>query len=367
MRSRKVVAVTGAGSGIGREIALQAARKGYAVLAVSKNTTHAQSVADEIANDGGTCVSIAADVTQADAPSRIVTAAQIRFGALHVVINNAGFATAGALLEQNDGAIDAQWEVHVAAPLRIARAALPMLRESHGQLMFVGSGLARVPAPFYGAYCAAKAAVRAAATQLRRELHGSGIAVTYVDPGSVRTEFAQTAGIPPYGPRWASVEAPRVAGSIVRAIETRPAVVNAVPMHTFFAALGEWFPRASDRALASRVANPPENRAPIPTPAPQPQPAPSPQPELQAQPNEFEAALQPVARRLERVKLSREFLAELLRTGEDVQLGDAAMRWAGMPNKNERAAMSEALEALTQGGFLQKTGEETWRVVRTPS
>jgi hypothetical protein len=69
---------------------------------------------------------------------------------------------------------------------------------------------------------------------------------------------------------------------------------------------------------------------------------------------------------MERVKLPVAFLAELLRPGSDVHLSDAAMRWAGMPNKNERAAMAEALEALAAGGFLESTGEETWRVVRSP-
>jgi hypothetical protein len=64
--------------------------------------------------------------------------------------------------------------------------------------------------------------------------------------------------------------------------------------------------------------------------------------------------------------LPQAFLAELLRPGGDVHLTDAAMRWAGMPNKNERAALAEALEALTAGGFLERTGEETWRVVRAP-
>src|SRR5690349_3906617 len=67
--------------------------------------------------------------------------------------------------------------------------------------------------------------------------------------------------------------------------------------------------------------------------------------------DDFERALEPVARRMERVKLPAAFLAELLREGRDVHLGEAAMRWAGMPNKNERAALTEALDALEAAGF----------------
>jgi len=79
---------------------------------------------------------------------------------------------------------------------------------------------------------------------------------------------------------------------------------------------------------------------------------------------DFERALEPLTRRLERVKLPVSFLAELLREGGEIHLGEAAMRWAGMPNKNERAALTEALDALAEAGFLQR-GKETWKVVRS--
>lgn len=360
---RKVVIVTGASSGIGREIARAAARKGYAVVAVARRKQRLDELSSEIMNDGGTCVPVALDVTQADAPERIVAVAAMRFGRIDVVINNAGMATAGRLLEQSDAQLDGQWKLHVASPLRLSRAALPLLTENKGQIMFVGSGLARVPAPYYGAYCAAKAAVRAASQQLRRELRESGVAVTYVDPGAVHTEFSEVAGIEPaVRNKSARADAKRVAQRIVAAIESRPARLNAVPMHTFAAMLGEWFPAAADAAFAKR--RPPAQPAVEAAIPMETIPAPAVEPEAESE-SEFERALQPVARRMERVKLPPTFLAELLRPGSDVQLSDAAMRWAGMPNKNERAALAEALEALAAGGFLERTGEETWRVVRS--
>jgi short-subunit dehydrogenase len=364
MSKPKVLVVTGAGSGIGYATAVEAVREDFAVVAVSRSKEQLDELAAEMAQKGGTCVTLALDVTAKDAPQRIVQTAREHFGRIDVLINNAGAATGGKLLEQSDEQIDEQWHLHVAAPLRITRAALPLLQETRGQVMFVGSGLARVPSPNYGAYCAAKAAVRAMATQLRRELHGTGIAVTYIDPGSVRTNFAKHAGIETQGPDWIPVDADHVARRIVRGTHTRPSILNAVPLHTLGAMLGEWFPRLTDRAMAQHT--PPHTPAPSapivqPSPTPQPQPGPPPAPPQ----SDFERALQPVSRRMERVKLPSAFIAELLRPGEDVQLSDAAMRWAGMPNKNERAAMAEVLEALAAGGFLEKTGEERWRVVRS--
>ena len=78
----------------------------------------------------------------------------------------------------------------------------------------------------------------------------------------------------------------------------------------------------------------------------------------------FEKALEPLARRMERVKLPADFLRQALVPGSTLRLNALAMRWAGMPNKNERAALREALDALTASGHLERLEEESWKVVR---
>ncbi len=78
----------------------------------------------------------------------------------------------------------------------------------------------------------------------------------------------------------------------------------------------------------------------------------------------FDRALEPLARRMERVKLPMQFLRDALIPGTTLSLNNLAMRWAGMPNKNERAAMREALEALETAGFLEAAGGEAWTVLR---
>ena len=201
-------------------------------------------------------------------PARIVDTAVRAFGRIDVVVNNAGAGAYGFLLEQSDAALAAPWELHVAAPLRLSRAALPHLQATRGQLVFVGSGVARVPLAQHGAYAAAKAAIRAAAIQLRRELRSRGVGVTYVDPGVVATEFHSRLGVS--RPPGLIADADRVARAILGGIARRRAVINAVPWQTAFAALGEWSGTLADpvvvgRFTARRITEPIDGHHPEPS------------------------------------------------------------------------------------------------------
>jgi len=368
---QRTMIVTGASSGIGAALAVRAAAANFAVLLVARRAERLAQIAQTIRAAGGTCEVLVADVVAAETPSRIVETAIRAFGRIDILVNNAGTGAPGRLLEQSDAAIEVQWELHVAAPLRITRAALPHVRAVAGGVAFVGSGLARVPAPGFGAYCVAKAGVRAAAAQLRRELRGEGIAVSYIDPGAVDTEFSEASGMQRSSGGFAA-RPERVAANILRGLQRRSARINGVPWQTAFVALAEWLPALADAAM-SRVVDAPAPAAQPPAPAPTPGPAPSvpaPAPEPPApeqQPTgEFERALEPVARRMERVKLSPDFLRAALIPDTTITLHDLAMRWAGMPNKNERGAMHEVLDALAAGGYLTPNGEETWLVARAP-
>jgi uncharacterized protein len=385
------IVVTGASSGIGRALALGAARDRFRILLVARRAHRLEEVATEIRAGGGTCETLVADVVAPETPQRIVDAAMKAFGRIDVVVNNAGAGALGNLLEIDDAAIDAQWQLHVGAPLRIARAALPELRATHGQLVFVGSGLARVPIPNYGAYAAAKSAIRAAATQLRRELKRDGIAVTYVDPGLVATEFHQAMGTV-RGNDIPAADPTRVAHAILRGIQRRSATVSGVPWQTAGTIIGEWSSTLADNALIKMAPSahvstsegvPPRNESEA-TPAvilsvatagsaaEGPPAAQAPAGEtLSAAPEGAKSkgttlsdALEPIARRMERVKLTEDFIRQALLPDAQLELNEVAMRWAGMPNKNERAAMREVFDVLAAAGYLHQTGDETWKVLR---
>jgi short-subunit dehydrogenase len=352
--SARTLIVTGASSGIGRALALAAARQGFRLVITARRVPQLAGVADSIRSGGGTCVAVPGDVTARDMPAQIVAAALRELGRIDVLVNNAGLGAYGPLLEQNEAALEAQWQLHVAAPLRLARACLGSLEAVHGQIVFIGSGIARVPLPYYGSYALAKAAVRTAATQLRRELGSRGVAVTYVDPGIVASEFHSRLGIERSLPGAGSPQ--RAARAILRAIARRSAVVNAVPWQAAFITLGEWAGSLADPLVIARLGA--RRVGSESTPAPR-------HPEqIETPPPDFEKALEPVARRMERVKLPSSFLRDALVPGTKLELGSLAMRWAGMPNKNERAALREALDALTVGGYLERMEDETWKVLR---
>ena len=270
----------------------------------------------------------------------------------------------------------AQFATHAIGPVALVREALPMLQHARGHVFLVGSGVARVPVGGLGAYPPSKAATRSTAAILRRELAPLGIAVTYVDPGAVDTPFMTRAGMAGSpGPLLATPE--DVARKILLAVGTRPRTVNAVPWQTAFVALAEAFPRVTELVLSrapTLVGTQSATVATAPQPAPQsarlpaPQPAPMPPAEPEAEDGSgrepsFDEAIAPVRRRMERVRLDEGFVRGLLRGGDVLDPSEVALRWAGMPNKNERAATVEVLDALAEGGFLAREGEQ-YRVVR---
>jgi short-subunit dehydrogenase len=358
----KTIIVTGASAGIGRALAKQAARAGYSVVGVARRPDALAQLANDVRAAGGAIETMAADVSDVRTAPAIVTRALDRFGRIDVVVNNAGFVAAGDLSAQPDAAVAAQFATHVFGPLALTRHALPALRRSNGQVFFLGSGVARVPVGDLGAYPASKAAIRSAAATIRRELARDGVAVTYVDPGAVDTDFMRRAGMPG-APARLLVSPEDVARKILRAVETRPRTLNAVPWQTLIVALAELFPRVTDEFLTrapnvvggGQVAPPLAPAAPL-AAAPQPSPAPT--------RGGLAGALAPVAARMERLKMREDFVRSLLVPGATLELGEVAMRWAGMPNKNERAGTAEVLEVLERAGYLEPAGEQTWKVAR---
>jgi short-subunit dehydrogenase len=350
----KTMLITGASSGIGRELALLAARAGYAVYAVGRKRDALDALATEVSAAGGTIAIEAVDISDPGNARGLIARVLARFTRIDVLVNNAGFVSAGNIGIQSNAELERQFGTHVIGPLALVREALAALRDVRGCVFMLGSGVARVPVGGLGAYPPAKAATRSATAILRRELRPLGIGVTYVDPGAVATPFMQRAGMPG-APARMLVAPERVAQAILNAVARRPATLNAVPWQAYAVALAQAFPAITELVL-ERAPGLVGGMDPPPILLIPEKPAVADAIALAPPPTGLTAALARVRNRMERLKLSETFVRELLVPGTLLEPGEVAMRWAGMPNKNERAVTDEVLDALADGGYVRRTG-----------
>jgi short-subunit dehydrogenase len=331
-----------------------AASSGYAVYAVGRKREALDALAVEITAEGGTVAVEAVDISNPGNARGLIARVLARFSTLDVLVNNAGFVSAGNISIQSNAELERQLGTHVVGPLALVREALAALRDARGCVFMLGSGVARVPVGGLGAYPAAKAATRSATAILRRELRPLGIGVTYVDPGAVDTPFMQRAGMPGAPARFLT-SPKRVAQAILDAVSRRPANLNVVPWQSFAVALAQAFPAFTELVL---------ERAPGLVGGMDPPPIlliPEKPVAVAAEPSEppatgLAATLAPVRNRMERLRLREEFVRGLLVPGTLLDPSEVAMRWAGMPNKNERAVTDEVLDALVDGGYVRPTG-----------
>ncbi len=181
----KVALVTGAGRGIGREIALRLARDGATVIAhyASSSAGAAQTVAD-IEAAGGKAVAYQADIAKRAEVIAMFDAMDRDPGVLDIVVNNSGVSTAGALADVRDEDIDYVFGINVFGPLYVASEAAKRLRDN-GRIINFSSSIARYPLAGAGLYSAAKSAVESFTQSWSKELGTRGITVNTVIPGAV--------------------------------------------------------------------------------------------------------------------------------------------------------------------------------------
>ena len=181
--------ITGASAGIGLACARQFAQAGANVVAVARGAAALERARAELAQLGP-ILAIVADVAHPEAPDQIVNGALARFGALHVLVNNAGMHARGPFADQTAGDLAAMVDVNLRAPIVLTRKALPHLVASgRGAIVNVASLAGKVPTAGGVVYSATKFGVRAFSMALADELRGSGVTVSCVSPGPVDTQF----------------------------------------------------------------------------------------------------------------------------------------------------------------------------------
>lgn len=183
--------VTGGGSGIGRALALELARRGADVAVSGRRADRLAAVVSEIGALGRRGLAVPCDVTSEDDVEAAAAAVAQKLGRLDVTVANAGFGVVGRIEKLTAAEWRRQLDVNVVGTAMTAKHALPHLRASRGRLGLVGSVAAYVPLASNGAYVASKSAVRAIGQTLAIELAGSGVSVTTIHPGFVESEIAK--------------------------------------------------------------------------------------------------------------------------------------------------------------------------------
>lgn len=194
---RPLAVITGASSGIGEEFARQIAARGYDLVLVARRIDRLTALAERLgAEYWVNCVPFEADLARPDERDRLCDALASSSTRVEMLVNNAGFGTHGFFHET-----DLQRElelinVNCAAPVHLTKRLLPwMLERRRGFVVNVASLSAFTPGPVMAMYFASKAFLLSFSEALWEECRDTGVNVTALCPGPVRTEFQSTAGL----------------------------------------------------------------------------------------------------------------------------------------------------------------------------
>ncbi|MEA2310031.1 MAG: hypothetical protein QOG86_1999 [Thermoleophilaceae bacterium] len=184
----KAVLITGCSTGIGRATAERLAGKGFTVYATARRP---DSIAD-LAEKG--CKTLALDVTDEESMAAAVKTVEAAEGAVGALVNNAGYSQSGAIEDVSMDSVRRQFETNVYGLTRMCQLVLPKMREQHyGRIVNISSMGGKLVFPGGGVYHGTKHAVEAISDALRFEVRGFGIGVSIIEPGLIKTEFANAA------------------------------------------------------------------------------------------------------------------------------------------------------------------------------
>jgi len=180
--------ITGCSSGLGRHLAEAVLAAGHNAVVTARNAT---SVADLVAAHPGRALACALDVDSLESVQAAVAAAEQRFGAIDVLVNNAGYSYRGAVEEGDSDEIDALFRTNLFGAMEMIRAVLPGIRARRsGTIVNISSIAGQLSVAGTGFYSATKFALEGLSDALRKELAPLGIRVLIVEPGAFRTDFS---------------------------------------------------------------------------------------------------------------------------------------------------------------------------------
>lgn len=188
--SERVVIITGAGRGIGAEIARMSGAANASVVLAARSAEQLEDVAQAVTEAGGRALVVPTDITDASACEALVKRAQDEFGRIDALVNNAGTNLVAPLITAKEEQWRELYELNVFATFRLIRLAMrPMIRRKWGRVVNISSVSEKVGAAYTSAYASSKAAVSAFTRSVALETASMGITVNSVMPWHVDTEL----------------------------------------------------------------------------------------------------------------------------------------------------------------------------------
>jgi short-subunit dehydrogenase len=184
--------ITGASQGIGRALAIEAAKQGAKVLAAARQEKYLQELAEEVRAQGAALEVVVADVTSAADRMKMVETAQRCYGGLDILVNNAGIGATGHFADVDFGILRKIFEVNFFGLAETTRAVLPLLKQGNKPaIVNISSIVGKRGIPARSHYSSSKFAVQGFSEALRAELAKDGVDVLVVCPGLTQTNFSQ--------------------------------------------------------------------------------------------------------------------------------------------------------------------------------
>jgi NAD(P)-dependent dehydrogenase (short-subunit alcohol dehydrogenase family) len=187
---RPVVLVTGAARGSGKAIAQRFARDGYAIAATGRHAASLSAVAEDLTAVGTEVLSMACDVTDRDAVTRVVGQVEQRLGPIDVLVNNAGESASAAFASMSDELWDRMIAVNLTGTYNCMRAVVPsMFKRGRGRVINIASVAAKVGFAYTAAYVASKHGVLGLTRAVAIEAATYGVTVNAICPGWMNTDM----------------------------------------------------------------------------------------------------------------------------------------------------------------------------------
>ncbi len=186
----KVVLITGASSGIGKQTAIEFAKLGSNIILVARRKDKLEQVENELKQFNVTTLTCPCDISKKDQVEIMSKTVLEKFNFVDILVNNAGFAIYGSVLDLSIEEIESQMETNYFGMIYCTKNFLPlMLKKKSGHVVNVASVAASFGLPGIASYCASKFAMLGFSEGLKHELSGTGVGITVVSPIMVKTDF----------------------------------------------------------------------------------------------------------------------------------------------------------------------------------